>query len=92
MDAAVSAFPLVQDLNRIVVLLLIVNALLTGMVILFAWLAASYKEQLDAQTTAPEEENTNEFSYNGASDSDESQSQDPMGSGTSDRVVWRPPA
>lgn len=46
MDAVVSAFPVVQDLNRIVIVLLVVNAILTGLVILFAWQAAHYRDRL----------------------------------------------
>lgn len=47
MESVVSAFPLVQDLNRMVVLLLIVNAVLTGLVVLFAWRAAFYRDRVD---------------------------------------------
>ncbi len=41
-----SAFPAFQDLSRIIAALMIVNAVLVGLVILFAYRAFLYKERL----------------------------------------------
>lgn len=46
MNAAVSAFPVVQDLSRLLIVLLIMNAVLTGLVILFAYRASLYRDRL----------------------------------------------
>lgn len=46
MDAAVTAFPVVQDLTRLLTVMMVVNAVLTGLVILFAYRALLYRERL----------------------------------------------
>ncbi len=46
MNAAVSAFPFVQDLSRLLTVLLVMNAMLTGLVILFAYWASMYRDRL----------------------------------------------
>lgn len=56
MNAAVSAFPVVQDLSRLLIVLLVMNAVLAGLVILFAYWASMYRDRLrdlEEATTSP---------------------------------------
>lgn len=46
MNAAISAIPVVQDLSRLLTVLLVMNAVLTGLVILFAYRASLYHDRL----------------------------------------------